>query len=466
MSLISLLPSIVEDSRAVFDAIMSETDKNTEIRNFRVSELVNFGHEVHGADISIKPGDNLVAVGENIDFMNDLLKNNFRGTISLVYIDPPFFSKSNYDAVLRLYSEEFKAAESIKVFAYNDNWEHGLESYLRMLTIRFFILRELLAEDGCFWIHLDWHVVHYVKIILDEIFGEKNFVNEVIWQYKSGGTSKRHFSRKHDTLLFYGKTDKYFFKTQTEKSYNRGYKPYRFKGVKEYKDEVGWYTEVNMKDVWQLDMVGRTSSERTGYATQKPEALLERIIECCSEPGDICADFFGGSGTMAAVANKMDRKFIHCDSGKVASVNSIKRLAGAGATFSVHSGMMEKASTPTSDVEISAGISQIDLSDKCILEIELKKYNPKNKEFPTDDKGKQILAALIKKDSLSLIEYWSIDFDYDGIMHKPDVLMAREKYHLETRFRKIGINFGLISVLAVDAFGNRHHREFKFSGED
>ena len=112
-----------------------------------------------------------------------------------------------------------------------------MEEYLRMLTVRFFIMKELLAEDGCLWVHLDWHGVHSVKILLDEIFGgEKNFINEIIWNYKSGGVSKKYFARKHDTLLFYAKSQDYYFKAQQEKSYNRDFKPYRFKGVSEYKD--------------------------------------------------------------------------------------------------------------------------------------------------------------------------------------------------------------------------------------
>ena len=119
-----------------------------------------------------------------------------------------------------------------------------------MLTIRLLMMKDLLAEKGSIWLHLDWHAVHYVKIIMDEIFGEENFINEIIWHYKSGGASKRRFARKHDTLLFYSKSKDYYFLAQKEKSYNRDYKPYRFKGVKEYRDEFGWYTMVNRKDVW------------------------------------------------------------------------------------------------------------------------------------------------------------------------------------------------------------------------
>jgi adenine specific DNA methylase Mod len=204
-----------------------------------------------------------------------------------------------------------------------------MEEYLRMLAVRLFLMKELLSEDGCLWVHLDWHSVHYVKVLLDEIFGEKNFINEVIWNYKSGGVSKNYFARKHDTLLFYAKSPKYYFKAQQEKSYNRDFKPYRFKGVAEYRDEIGWYTMVNMKDVWQINMVGRTSAERTGYATQKPEQLIDRILESCTREGDLCADFFGGSGTLAAAADRMGRKWISCDIGDLSAINSHKRLVSA-----------------------------------------------------------------------------------------------------------------------------------------
>ena len=204
-----------------------------------------------------------------------------------------------------------------------------------MLCARLFMMRDLLTEDGSIWVHLDWHVVHYVKILMDAIFGEKNFINEIVWLYKSGGTSKNHFSRKHDTLLFYGKNPKPALSIPLEKSYNREYKPYRFKGVKEYKDDLGWYTMVNMKDVWQIDMVGRTSGERTGYATQKPEALIRRILESCTSEGDLCADFFCGAGTLAATAHKMNRRWIACDMGSLAVTATEKRLAKEQGAFSL-----------------------------------------------------------------------------------------------------------------------------------
>lgn len=338
MSLISSFAKIIEDSRKEYE--------KTQPSEFIHSEVLR--------DFSC--ADNLLAFGDNAGFMKYLLdERDMRGKIKLIYIDPPFFSKANYKATLHVAAEAAAegdavvagtaAAENnsgiapavpaaaakpqkVKHLAYEDVWEQGMEQYLRMICTRLLFMRDLLADDGTIWVHLDWHSVHYVKILLDEIFGDKNFINEIIWQYKSGGSSKRHFARKHDNILVYGKTKKYYLKLPKEKSYNRGLKPYRFKGVEEFCDEIGWYTMVNMKDVWKIDMVGRTSGERTGYATQKPEALLTRIIEAASCEGDMVADFFCGSGTLAAAASKLGRKWICSDSGVVAAATCLKRFIG------------------------------------------------------------------------------------------------------------------------------------------
>jgi hypothetical protein len=153
-------------------------------------------------------------------------------------------------------------------------------------------------------------------------------MNEVIWYYKSGGSGRKRFSNKHDTLLFYAKKPNALnFRPQIEKSYNRGMRPYRFKGVREYRDELGWYTLVGMKDVWEIPMVGRTSKERTGYASQKPIALLERIVTACTGEGDLCIDLFGGSGTLAAAARHTGRRWITADNNPLAAAITEKRLS-------------------------------------------------------------------------------------------------------------------------------------------
>ena len=213
--------------------------------------------------------------------------------VDFIYIDPPFFSKADYKS-------------------YSDRWK-SLEEYLEFLKERLMLMKPLLKDTGLIAVHLDWHAVHYVKIMLDDIFGYDNFVNELIWAYKSGGASSRSFAKKHDSILLYSKTENYYFSPQKEKSYNRGLKPYHFKGVEEFQDEIGWYTLVNQKDVLNFDMVGRTSGERTGYATQKPEKLLETLVRsCCPEKG-VVADFFAGSGTTAVAAYRYDCDFILCD---------------------------------------------------------------------------------------------------------------------------------------------------------
>ena len=269
---------------------------------------------------------NILAFGDNLDFMKYLIKKeDLAGKIQQIYIDPPFFSKANYDAWVKV--KENGEEKSVKKRAYTDIWEEGMEEYLKMLASRFMLMKDLLSDEGTIWVHLDWHGAHYVKIILDEIFGEKNFINEIIWTYKSGGSSKAHFARKHDTILVYSKTSKYYLDVPKEKSYNRGLKPYRFKGVEEFQDEVGWYTMVNMKDVWTIDMVGRTSKERTGYATQKPEALVERILASGSRENDIVADFFCGSGTLAAAAENLGRRWIICDESEIA-INAARERLG------------------------------------------------------------------------------------------------------------------------------------------
>ena len=248
-------------------------------------------------------GDNLKALAQ------------IKAPVDFIYIDPPFFSKADYGN-------------------YDDRWK-DLDSYLSFVKTRLVKLKDILSDTGLIAVHLDWHAVHYVKVMMDELFGYDNFVNEIIWAYKSGGASPRSFARKHDTILLYSKTKDYFFNPQKEKSYNREGRPYHFKGVEEFSDENGWYTLVNQKDVINIDMVGRTSSERTGYATQKPEALLSLLIKACTKEGDLVLDIFAGSGTTGAAAFKNNRDFILCDE-QEESIEIIKnRLDSLGAKYEI-----------------------------------------------------------------------------------------------------------------------------------
>lgn len=247
---------------------------------------------------------------DNIELLKQLKQNN--QLVDLIYIDPPFNTG-------RIFSHN----KTGKIM-YKDN-KNGRQ-YLDDLKSRFVLMHDILNVSGVFCVHCDYRKSHRIRVVLDEIFGEDNFVNEIIWQYKSGGSSNHFLARKHDTIFVYSKTNKYTFNPIKEKSYNRQYKPYRFKGVKEYQDEIGWYTLVNMRDVWDIPMLGRTDKDRTGYPTQKPTALLSRIIQIFSNENDVVADFYCGSGTTLVAAKVMKRKFIGSDVNSDAINIAQKRL--------------------------------------------------------------------------------------------------------------------------------------------
>lgn len=451
MSLITLFPEILEAGKKEYEELIAG--------DMRVTSKTGETEELSGRLLQ----------GENGALMKALIeRENKARAFKMIYIDPPFFTKTDHDAVLRLEAatKDGKAV-TVKHHAYHDTWEEGIGQYLSMLAGRLYLIKDLLAEDGTVWIHLDWHAIHYVRILMDEIFGADHFVNEIIWTYKSGGSSKKHFSRKHDTILVYSKSKQYAFYPLKEKSYNRGLKPYRFKGVEEFQDEIGWYTLVNMKDVWQIDMVGRTSSERTGYATQKPEALLERIIECSTREGDLCGDFFCGSGTFASVAQKMGRKWICCDRGSLAIADTWKRVLlnteqNMNPGISLEDGGFTSGGTLSAvfDQRIDDEFGQLEMEPEFRVELKSYDWNPGEDDLTgLDDDAAQMVRELSRKNGLQLIRYWTIDYNYDGQVHKPDVLISRDgKGKMETIYRTTASQVDterVVSVMAVDVLGNR-----------
>ena len=268
--------------------------------------------------------------GDNLLVMGALLEK-FAGKIDLIYIDPPFATGADFSFTTSIGESEQKALKEQSIIeekAYRDTWGKGVDSFIIMIYERLAVMKDLLSNDGSIYVHCDWRVTQFIRNILDEIFGSDKFINEIIWSYKSGGATNSRYGRKHDSIHFFSKGKTYTFNAIKDKSYNRGFKPYRFKGVKEYKDEIGWYTLVNARDVWEIDMVGRTSSERIDYPTQKPEALLERIVQASSSKCGLVADFFCGSGTTMAVAEKLGRRWIGCDLGRWSIHTTRKRLLG------------------------------------------------------------------------------------------------------------------------------------------
>ena len=356
-------------------------------------------------------GGSELCLGDNLEYMEQLLRRGYAGRFSLIYIDPPFFTRSSFNASLTL-KDDKGASHKVHHLAYDDKFDRDLEYYIENMTARLLAMKDLLADDGLIWVHLDWHSSHYIKLVLDEIFGEKNFVNEVIWQYKSGGSGKRHFARKHDTILVYSKTKNYYLDVPAEKSYNRDRKPYRFRGVAEYKDEGGWYTMVNMKDVWNIDMVGRTSKERTGYATQKPEELMKRIVAASTEEGDLCGDFFCGSGSLAEAAESLGRKWMMCDSERLAAAMARRRMSAAGADFRYIDMTDEKPAEGRADIEVT---SIEPLKDgRYLYRCRLTDLLPDIDTGQIQMKDRSAIDMAIRADRLQFADHIMIDDSFDG----------------------------------------------------
>ena len=435
MGLLASLSNIVEDCQTQYEN----------------QKLIETAKEFFPSDHIGSPSENMLALGDNKDFMEWLIKKkDMAGKVNFIYVDPPFFSGADYMAEVRISTQKIKL-QGIKTKAYKDTWQAGMEEFLTMLTSRLLLMKELLAEDGGIVVHMDWHAVHYVKIIMDEIFGEKNFVNEIIWTYKSGGVSKHSFAKKHDTLLYYSKSKNHYFNAQKEKSYNRKYKPYRFKGVKEYKDETGWYTMVNKKDVFHVDMVGRTSAERTGYATQKPEQLIELLLESCTKEGDLCADFFTGSGTLPAVAAKMGRRFIAADDSLLALAATRKRLTLEDAAFVCFE---EKGYAPEENVPVQATLAYEEtVSTNALCHATLRAYDCNIGSLPIEKEDRATLKKLQAADPLTLVDYWCVDKDFDGENFHSTEIYLRNQNLLMTEAEFFVKPGACVAVKVYDVFG-------------
>ncbi|HMN35874.1 MAG TPA: DNA methyltransferase [Chiayiivirga sp.] len=260
-------------------------------------------------------GDNLLAMAALL--AGDENTPSLRGKVDLIYIDPPFDSVADYRTKVLLPGMTLEQRPTaIEQFAYSDTWSEGTASYLAMITPRLVLMRELLADTGSIYVHLDWHVGHYVKLCMDEVFGKNMFLNEVVWMYGLGGSSSRYWPRKHDVLMWYGrKLDGHYFDADRIPATSQ-----RMKGEMK-----------KCPDYWDIPSINNQAKERLDYPTQKPEALLERIVRSSCPVGGVIADFYGGSGTTAAVAEKLGRRWITTDLGKPACMIMRKRLIDQGA---------------------------------------------------------------------------------------------------------------------------------------
>ncbi len=313
---------------------------------FHSIEQIDEPRAEHNAELAIfdtrgrqlKGWTNKLIWGDNKLVISSLLNGPMRraieavGGLKLVYIDPPFAVGADFGFDIPIGNDSVTKKQSvIEEIAYRDTWGRGISSYLAMMYERLHLMRSLLADNGSIYVHCDWRVSSVIRLMLDDVFGKSNFRNEIIWCYRQGGRADNTYSQKHDTIYWYSKTNSWIFNADAVRIPYEGTGGYQTsgKGVvingKVYKpNELGKIPE----DWWDLAALPPMSSERLGYPTQKPEALLERIIKASSNEGDLVADFFCGSGTTAAVAEKLNRKWIACDLGRFAIHTTRKRLIG------------------------------------------------------------------------------------------------------------------------------------------
>lgn len=349
---------------------------------------------------------NRIIYGDNRKTMQALLNEGYKEKIDLIYIDPPYFSSSNYRSSIPIPGQP-----SLQRVAFPDRWENGLDSYLDMLYPRLLLMRELLKENGSIFVHLDWHVSHYVRILLDEIFGSDRLVNEIIWCYSGGAGTKRHFQRKHDVIFWYSKGDNYIFNPQ--------YRPYspqtlqrgltRVKGPKYRLRNQGaliqdWWSDINK-------ILSPNAYENLKFPTQKPVALLKRIIAAASNPGSLVADFFAGSGTLAQVAENMNRSWIIADNSELA-VNTarLRLLQDNTRPFQIQT--LEKKSENGQLVLMQPIIESY--GSENILNVGIKNYKPE---------------GLSDIDDFSrYIDYWELDLNYQDVFNSTLQILPTKRF--------------------------------------
>jgi adenine-specific DNA-methyltransferase len=361
-----VIPSKDTASTDLFRQLMHEQGAGDRVEDHQLNRLVY--------------GDNLLAMAALLAGDEDT--PSLRGKVDLIYIDPPFDSKADYRTKITLPGTTIEQRPTVlEQFAYSDTWADGTASYVAMIVPRLVLMRELLAQTGSIYVHIDYRVAHYLKIILDEVFGRDSFVNEIIWPGAIGDSSAKNkkFIKSHDTLFFYRKDPTKVvwndvFQAHAESNEKRlksdelgqyrlgpidnpggggyvydlglGEKPPAGGYRMPFETAVNWLEEgilwvksgrvpqkkiylnaegVRSRDVW-ADIQTLQKGETTGYGTQKPSRLLERIIQASSDEGDLVADFFVGSGTTAAAAERLGRRWVVSDLGKPAAMVTRKRL--------------------------------------------------------------------------------------------------------------------------------------------
>lgn len=357
---------------------------------------------------------NRMFYGDNLEVMQYLLQNGYKGRFNLIYIDPPYLSSQKYMSRIEIGDKSFSKTISRQVFT--DPGPEDLDTFLDQIFPRLMLMKALLAENGSLFVHLDWHVSHYIKVLLDEIFRPYTMINEIVWCYGGGSGTKRHFHRKHDLILWYAKGADYVF--------NPLYRPYSPKTVQRGLTKVkgdryklrsqgalmqDWWTDINK-------ILSPTAHENLKFPTQKPLALLQRIIKAASNPADLIGDFFAGSATTAEVCESMGRFWVNCDNSPVAIATGVKRLIKTVARpFSLET-MAPPGSGPGKLSLKPPLINQLK-SGEILLHIGIAAY----------DTGR---ATEVERFA-DYLDFWEIDLNYNGECFNSDLQVMRANNRMD-----------------------------------
>jgi adenine-specific DNA-methyltransferase len=410
------------------------------------------------------PWRNKLIRGDNLPAMEALLGDHhrFTGKIDLVYVDPPFATGAEFQASTLVGEKDPNNGRRPHVLAstaYRDRWNLGLPSYLDAMAARFGAIYDLLSPHGSLFVHLEPVVAHYVKVVLDEIFGSSfgdsrrpGFRNEIVWCYSGGGIPRAEFPRKHDVILWYSKGDRWTFNTQyrpySEGTVRRGRTAVKGANAKLRSEGTpinDWWTDVKR-------ITSPTDPEKLYYDTQKSEQLLERIVRVASNPGDLVADFFCGSGTTLAVAERLGRRWVGCDAGRLAFHTTRKRLLEMDGCRPFEVLGFEASGDLAS---LDAGIA---VSEGRSATVTLTGFSPSEaQQVPAEVRS----AVATWSD---YVDYWAVNWDYRGGPFRRDWATyrtrRRRKLDLTTpphRYDAPGVYRVVVKV--TDVFGCEAARE-------
>ncbi|MFX0041441.1 MAG: site-specific DNA-methyltransferase [Candidatus Hodarchaeota archaeon] len=493
----------------VIESIISPINENIRrepnlIYHIGENEVINLEKE--------QSWENQLYWADNYEVMKFLLQN-FREKVNLIYFDPPFATGGDFNYIIQIGESEASKSSSkwLRKTAYRDTWKEGFESYLNFMYERLLLMKELLSQEGSIYVHLDWHMGHYIKVLMDELFGVDNFRNEIIWAYPAASVQTRRFYiRSFDVLLFYTKSNDYTFNDdpniymeysdrvkkalkQDEKGiyyYRGGSHNGKKLSQKVYIKEKGIFP----RDVWNdIPYVRANTIEYQGFSTQKPERLLKRIILASTNKNDLIADFFCGSGTTLAVAEKLSRRWIGCDIAMHAIHITKKRLLDIYNSNDILNwkNIYGKSIRPFKIYQINKAEKKqlipteflaesvdhkvnFNTFEKPSFKVKIEKkenmmfFKLIDYSFPYENLISVKLKKNIKKWS-DWIDYWAIDFDNKSDIFTVMWFSYRTPKNRDLKLISIGYNFTKeksynVLIKVIDIFGIETIQEYNIDG--